>query len=65
MCWCKFDWKDSSCLGTNGYMAPEVVERKKYSYAIDLWSCGIVFFEMSTGELPFASLFDDTYVDFM
>ena len=46
-------------------MAPEVVERKNYSYPIDLWSCGIIFFEMSTGELPFTSLFDDIYVDFM
>ncbi|GLV46706.1 KP78b [Carabus blaptoides fortunei] len=38
--------------GTPGYMAPEVVQNKLYSAQIDMWSLGIVFYEMITGMLP-------------
>lgn len=39
--------------GTAPYMAPEVIQRKPYSFEIDLWSLGVTIYEMLTGRLPF------------
>lgn len=35
-------------------MSPEVCE-KRYSSKCDVWSIGVIFFELLTGELPFKS----------
>lgn len=44
--------------GTPFYMAPEVVANKvsKFSAAADVWSAGIVWLEMLTGQLPHGNL---------
>jgi len=42
-------------LGTFGYIAPEQLQGRPHSTASDVYSFGIVWFEMLTGELPFAS----------
>jgi serine/threonine protein kinase len=34
-------------------MAPEVLNGKKYNHKADVWSLGIIFFEMITGFMPF------------
>lgn len=34
-------------------MAPEVLNGKRYNHKADVWSLGIVFFELLTGFLPF------------
>lgn len=34
-------------------MAPEVLNGKRYNHKADVWSLGIVFFEMITGHTPF------------
>jgi serine/threonine protein kinase len=39
-------------LGTLGYLAPEYIERGEISPASDLYSLGVVMYEMLTGELP-------------
>ena len=39
--------------GSRGYMAPEVLREEQYGSAIDVWSAGILFFEILTGKLPF------------
>ncbi|MEI9936175.1 MAG: serine/threonine-protein kinase [Pseudomonadota bacterium] len=44
-----------SLLGTLGYIAPEQLQGKPHSTASDVYSFGIVWFEMLTGELPFDS----------
>jgi serine/threonine protein kinase len=39
-------------VGTVYYMAPEVAYGK-YGYEVDIYSCGIMLYEMLTGRLPF------------
>jgi serine/threonine-protein kinase ULK2 len=39
--------------GTPLVMAPEVLNGKMYNHKADVWSLGIVFFEMITGFTPF------------
>lgn len=34
-------------------MAPEVLNGVKYNHKVDVWSLGIVFFELLTGYTPF------------
>ena len=41
--------------GTVGYMAPEVILDKPYSYPCDVWSFGCLIFRMITGHRPFVS----------
>ncbi len=40
-------------LGTLPYMAPEILNGHEPHCASDLWSAGVLFFEMLTGERPF------------
>ncbi len=40
-------------VGTFAYVAPEQLEGNPYTTASDIYSFGIVWFEMLTGELPF------------
>eukprot|EP00760_Papus_ankaliazontas_P039833 PhM_4_TR9788/c0_g1_i2/m.76759 len=40
--------------GTPLYMAPELVDRKGYDYAVDWWAYGIIVYEMLVGVTPFA-----------
>jgi len=41
------------CLGTVGYMSPEMVRREGHSFPTDIWSLGILFFFCQTSQLPF------------
>jgi len=45
----------SNLLGTFGYIAPEQLEGRPHTTASDVYSFGLVWFEMLTGELPFDS----------
>jgi DNA-binding NarL/FixJ family response regulator len=42
-----------SILGTFHYLSPEVVENQEVTERSDIWSFGLVLFEMLTGRLPF------------
>jgi serine/threonine-protein kinase ULK/ATG1 len=43
---------DTLC-GSPIYMAPEILKHRKYDAKVDLWSLGVVLFEMLTCDLPF------------
>ena len=45
--------EEKHILGTVNYLAPEVIQNKKYSVQSDIYSLGIIFFELLTGDLPF------------
>lgn len=42
-----------SYCGTIDYMAPEVVKREEYGYAVDWWSVGCLLYHMMVGRAPF------------
>lgn len=43
----------NSMLGTVEYMAPEVIQGKKYGRAVDWWSFGALGYDLMTGNPPF------------
>ena len=41
-------------IGTLKYMAPEIFTRPYYDEKVDIWSAGIILYNMTTGREPFA-----------
>ena len=57
---CDFGWcvclnggQRGTFCGTTEYMAPEMVNQKEYSKEIDIWSLGVLLYEMIHGHSPF------------
>jgi serine/threonine protein kinase/Tfp pilus assembly protein PilF len=45
--------REQSTLGTLHYMSPEQFMGKTVDHMVDIWSVGIILYEMVTGHLPF------------
>lgn len=48
-------------VGTKSYMSPERFWGKEYSFDSDLWSLGLVIFELAAGKFPYA--FSNVYIE--
>ena len=42
-----------SFLGTRGYLAPEMLQRRQYTRAVDAWALGVITYILLCGCLPF------------
>lgn len=51
--------KNKSTCGTTNYLAPEVINRKGFSYLSDVWAIGVVTYALRFGCKPFEE--DDLY----
>ncbi len=49
-------------LGTINYMSPEVISGVRFSFASDIYSLGLIFYEIVTGRAPFSG---ETTIDIM
>mmetsp|Transcript_4968 Transcript_4968/g.7588 ORF Transcript_4968/g.7588 Transcript_4968/m.7588 type:complete len:437 (-) Transcript_4968:1092-2402(-) len=58
-------WKLTGETGSLRYMAPEVASSKPYGYSADIYSIGIMLWEMLMMEKPFAGFNKKTHNDFV
>src|SRR5688572_13387243 len=47
------DNDDGKIYGVTSYVAPEILQRKKYTTASDIYSFGIIMWDLITGRTPF------------
>lgn len=45
--------KRTTMCGTLDYLAPEILEKKKYDEKVDLWCLGVLCYEFLVGKPPF------------
>ena len=46
-------------LGTLATMAPEIIKNQKYNYKVDLWSVGVIIYQLLFKELPYRGMTEE------
>ena len=54
-------YRTFTIIGTPHYMSPEVFSANGYSFESDIWSLGVLMYELLFNKLPFGEEEEDTY----
>lgn len=56
-------YKMTGFTGTLIYMAPEVALRQPYSEKVDIYSFGMILWQMTSGQVPFVGMYREEYIE--